>query len=78
MPRITFTEDVTIDGEVGGPHFRRGYQPDVSDQEARRWIAKGVAVLGAVDLANEQPKDEPKEDEPAFEIPTFHRKRRKF
>jgi len=76
MARITFTEDVTLTSEpVGtGPHFRRGYSPDVSDHEARRWVGAGVAVHGVVDLDPHQKeeKEKPVEEAP---IPTFRKKR---
>lgn len=84
MPHITFTEDVTLDGETGpGPHYRKGYAPDVSEAIARQWIAKGVAVRGVVKF--EEPKkvkaEEPVASEPEaaepVEIPTFRRGRRR-
>ena len=69
MPRITFTQDVTLPNEKGGPHYTRGYSPDVSDDEARKWVKAGKAVLGEVKLEAEPEK------EPPFVIPTFKRRR---
>ena len=84
MPHITFTQDVTLEDqpEGTGPHYRRGYSPEVSDTEAAKWIRKGVAQLGVVNLesAEEKPvvSDEPQEEPaPDFDIPTFKRKRAK-
>lgn len=54
MARVTFIRDVTLPGENGpGPHFRRGYSPDVSEAEARRLIASGDAVEGVVSLPDD-------------------------
>lgn len=84
MPHITFTQDVTLDDqpEGTGPHYRRGYSPEVSDAEAAKWIRKGVAELGIVDLKSAEKKpavsDEQQEDSASdFDIPTFKRKRAK-
>jgi hypothetical protein len=72
MPQITFIKDVTLENEPegSGPHFRRGYKPDVSPQEAQRWIKAGCAVMGVVDLGD------PEEKELPLEIPTFKKTRR--
>lgn len=84
MPRITFTQDVTLDDqpEGTGPHYRRGYCPEVNDHEAQKWIKKGVAEYGEVQLtqpAKECPApDITQESEPEpFDIPTFKKRRAK-
>lgn len=71
MPRITFIEDVTLPNEKEGtgPHYRIGYSPDVSEDEAAKWIAAGKAVRGVVAV------DPPPTKEKPFEIPTFRKRR---
>jgi hypothetical protein len=56
MPIITYTQNVTIDGQSGGPHYKRGYVCDVKGDEMRRLIAAGVAILGAVEFPPEEKK----------------------
>lgn len=71
MPRITFTEDVTLanEPEGSGPHYRRGYCPDVSEDEARKWVKAGKAVMGVVQTP-------PVVEEKPIEMPAFRRKKR--
>lgn len=71
MPRITFIEDVILPNEKEGtgPHYRRGYSPDVSDDEARRWVRSGKAVMGAVELP------EAKKAAPDSSVTQFRKKR---
>lgn len=81
MPHITFTQDVTLEDqpEGSGPHYRRGYSPEVSDSEAAKWIKRGVAEMGVVKLKSlEEAEGETREsEESALEIPTFKRRRSK-
>lgn len=81
MPHITFTQDVTLEDqpEGSGPHYRRGYSPEVSDSEAAKWIKRGVAEMGVVELKSlEEAEGETREsEERALEIPTFKRRRSK-
>lgn len=48
MPRIVFIRDVTLPEEPAGtgPHYRRGYSPEVSETLARKWINAGDAIEG--------------------------------
>lgn len=71
MPRITFIEDVTLPDQKGGPHYRRGYSPDVSEDEARKWVSSGKAVMGAVAV------EKPVEEKPV-KIPTFKPAKRRW
>lgn len=78
MAVITFTEDVTLENEPEGtgPHYRKGYAPDVSDKEAQKWVGKGVAVFGIVD-APAEPVAAPAAPEPVAEETPKPRRRGK-
>lgn len=58
MPVITFIKDVTLPNEPEGtgPHYRRGYSPEVSEDEARKWVKAGAAVIGIVQLQKPKPE----------------------
>ena len=67
MPWITFTQDVP--GEPGGaPLYVAGYQADVSDKTAQKWIRAGHAAPGRLDVAPavvaEETESEPQTDKP--------------
>lgn len=73
MPKITFTEDVTLESESPetGPHYRKGYCVDVPQMIAQKWISKGAAVLGEVTLETAAPaatQDAGTEEEAASEV----------
>lgn len=77
MPHITFTQDVTLESEPSGtgPHFRRGYSPDVSEDQARKWIGKGVAVRGVVSVEAKAPESVDKNEET---VSTFRKRKARF
>ena len=61
MPLITFTEDVTPEGE-STPHYKKGYCCDVSVRVAHEWVHKGVAKYGRIEFAK------PKAEKPAAPV----------
>lgn len=79
MPIITFTEDVTLESEAPetGPHYRKGYAPDVSEKEAQKWVSKGVAVYGAIEAPAEAVEAPPEPEPEAVSAPEPRPSRRK-
>lgn len=54
MPRITFLNDVpNPDGD--GNLYTAGYQADVSEATAQKWVRAGHAKLGAHEITKAKP-----------------------
>lgn len=55
MPRIRFTADPKLPRDWADKPYRKDYEADMSDDEADRWLRRGVAVIVPDQPAEAQP-----------------------
>lgn len=67
MPRIRFTADPKLPRDWADRPYRKDTEHDVSQDEANRWLRRGVAVV-VPDAPQPAPEPEPEPEQPP-EIP---------
>jgi outer membrane biosynthesis protein TonB len=71
MPRIRFTVDPKLPRDLAHLAYRKDTEVDLSEDQADRWLRRGVAVQLPPQSAEPEPAEpEPAEPEPAEPEPT--------